>query len=126
MNAPPVTTTSIVLSRKTGQLAVGGTQNFRLVENLSNGKNQDQTASTIFTVSDPTIAKVQENELTAIAPGYCTGNSNLRQYVRYGNDYGECANTLHVTKFLLEYCQPYDIKPTLKYFLKDKKLIFPR
>ncbi|MGE7988641.1 S-layer homology domain-containing protein [Lysinibacillus fusiformis] len=66
---PPVTTTGIILAPKTGQLTVGGTQTFQLVENLSNGASQDQTTHTTFTVSDPTIAKMQGNILTAIKPG---------------------------------------------------------
>jgi len=72
VNAVPVITTGIVLSPKTGQLIVGGTQNFQLVENLSDGTSRDQTANATFTVSDPTIATMQNNKLTAIAPGTVT------------------------------------------------------
>uniref|UniRef100_UPI0012903182 leucine-rich repeat protein n=1 Tax=Metasolibacillus meyeri TaxID=1071052 RepID=UPI0012903182 len=35
--------TGISLSPKTSQLTVGGTQNFQLIENLSDGTTQDQT-----------------------------------------------------------------------------------
>jgi len=72
VNTPPVTTTGIVLSPKTGQLTVGDTQNFRLVENLSNGISKDQTGNTTFTVSDSSIATIQNNKLTAVAPGTVT------------------------------------------------------
>jgi len=72
VNAVPVITTGIVLSPKTGQLIVGGTENFQLVENLSDGTSRDQTANATFTVSDPTIATMQNNKLTAIAPGTVT------------------------------------------------------
>ncbi|MDP1416773.1 leucine-rich repeat protein, partial [Lysinibacillus capsici] len=72
VNSAPVTTTGISLSPKTGQLTVGGTQNFQLIENLSDGTTQDQTAKTGFTVSDPTVATIQGSTLTAIAPGTVT------------------------------------------------------
>ncbi|WP_197278956.1 S-layer homology domain-containing protein [Lysinibacillus sp. ZYM-1] len=72
VNTPPVTITGIVLSPKTGQVTVGGTQNFQLVENLSDGTSRDQTANATFTVSDAAIATMQNNELTAIAPGTVT------------------------------------------------------
>ena len=72
VNAAPVITTGISLSPKTGQLTVGGTQNFQLIENLSDGTTQDQTANTLFTVSDSTVATIQGNTLTAIAPGTVT------------------------------------------------------
>ncbi|WP_369436400.1 6-bladed beta-propeller [Lysinibacillus fusiformis] len=67
-----ITATGIVLSSKTGQLIVGGKQSFQLTENFSNGTSQDQTANTTFTVSDPSIASIQNNELTAISPGTVT------------------------------------------------------
>ncbi|WP_431030322.1 leucine-rich repeat protein [Lysinibacillus sp. LZ02] len=72
VNAAPVTTTGIILSPKTGQLTVGGTQNFQLTENLSDGTTQDQTVNTVFTVSDSTVATIQGSTLTAIAPGTVT------------------------------------------------------
>jgi len=72
VNASPVTTTGLVLSPKTGHLIVGDTQKFQLVEHLSDGSNQDQTVNTAFTVSDPSIATMKNNELTAIAPGTVT------------------------------------------------------
>ena len=72
VNAPPVTTTGVVLSPKTGQLTVGDTQDFQLVENLSNGSIQDQTVNSTFTVSDSSIATIQNNKLTAVAPGTVT------------------------------------------------------
>ena len=72
VNTPPVTTTGVVLSPKTGQLTVGDTQDFQLVENLSDGSNQDQTVNSTFTVSDSSIATIQNNKLTAVAPGTVT------------------------------------------------------
>lgn len=72
VNTPPVTTTGIVLSPKTGQLTIGDTQDFQLVENLSDGSIQDQTGNTTFTVSDSSIATIQNNKLTAVAPGTVT------------------------------------------------------
>ncbi|MGF0469925.1 S-layer homology domain-containing protein [Lysinibacillus fusiformis] len=72
VNIPPVTTTGLVLSPKTGHLTVGDTQKFQVVEHLSDGSNQDQTVNTAFTVSDPSIATMKNNELTAIAPGTVT------------------------------------------------------
>lgn len=72
VNIPPVTTTGLVLSPKKGHLIVGDTQKFQLVEHLSDGSNQDQTVNTAFTVSDPSIATMKNNELTAIAPGTVT------------------------------------------------------
>jgi len=67
-----VNTIGIVLSPKTGQLNVGGNLSFQLTETFTNGTSQDQTANTTFTVSDPTIATIQNNEFTAISPGTVT------------------------------------------------------
>ncbi|QUG41217.1 leucine-rich repeat protein [Psychrobacillus sp. INOP01] len=87
VNAPPVTTTGIVLSPKTGQLTVRGTQSFQLVENFSDGTSEDRTANTTFKVSNPTIATMQGNELTAIAPGTVTVTGT----------YGSTSNTATIT-----------------------------
>ena len=72
VNEAPVKTTGMVLSPKTGQLIVGEAQTFDLVENLSDETKQNQTANAVFTVSDPSVATMQGNTLTAIAPGTVT------------------------------------------------------
>ena len=89
MIAAPVTTTGMVLSPKTGQLTVGGTQNFQLTENFSDGTRQDQTTNTAFIVSDTTIATMQGNKLTAIAPGTVTVKAT------YGSSSDTATITVH-------------------------------
>ncbi|WP_418300884.1 S-layer homology domain-containing protein [Lysinibacillus fusiformis] len=100
VNTPPVTTTGIVLSPKTGQLTVGDTKKFKLVETLSDGSNQDQTVNTTFTISDSSIATMKNNELTAIAPGTVTVTAT----------YGTSSDTATIT---VKKPTPTPIEPSL-------------